>query len=65
MAEANKLKPIWIQGNYVLCGNPVPKSYSKPFVNVGQIYLLNNIINDIGSALSEAGIYVEGTKYSL
>lgn len=56
MAEANKLNPICIQGSYVLCGNPVPKSYSKPFVNVGQIYLLNNIIKEIGSALSDGGI---------
>jgi hypothetical protein len=45
-----------MHGNWVLCGNPVPKSYSKPFVNVGQTYLLNNIIIDIGSALSDAGI---------
>jgi len=49
-------KPIWIHGNSVLWGYPVPRSYSKPLRKVGQIFLLKLMIIEIGSGLSDGGI---------
>ena len=54
-----------MQGNCVLWGNPVPKSYSNPFVKVGQIVLWKSTIIDIGSGLSEGGIVIVLVKYNL